>query len=230
MKILAIEHDAADPPAHAGTIVTSWGHQLQVIRVGRGDEIPTVADADWLMTFGGGISLARDELPDWVQAEQNLITKYVNSGRRVLGICLGAQLVAAALGAKVHRNDHPEVGWHAVEPVKEDDSPIGDLFADSPVVFHWHQDTFDIPSGATHLAKSAATKHQGFAIGDRVVGLQFHLEANEKTVRTFLFASKLWRKQAPFVQSESQIIRGLETHLPHQQQVMEQLLRRMTRR
>lgn len=227
MKILAIQHDAADPPAHAGTVACELGHELQTIRLDRGDQIPTRADADMLMTFGGGISLTDSECPDWVAAEQQLIRKYVDSDRRVLGICLGSQMVAAALGATVRRNEQPEAGWHRVESVAGQGSAIGGLFNDDPIVFHWHQDTFDIPDGATHILRSDACAHQGFTIDDRVVALQFHLEANAKTVNTFLAVSQLWRREAPFIQTESQITTGIETHLPDQQALLREVLQKI---
>ncbi|MGB7343635.1 MAG: type 1 glutamine amidotransferase [Pirellulaceae bacterium] len=227
MKITAIQHDAADPPAHAATVAADLGHELKVIRLDRGDGIPTVADADMLMTFGGAISLTTSEQPEWVIQEQSLIRKYAESGRRVLGICLGSQMVAAALGATVRRNEQPEAGWHTVDHVAESTSAIGELFRDSPTVFHWHQDTFGIPDGAQHILRSAATHHQGFTIDDRIVGLQFHLEANKKTVETFLFVSQLWRQNAPHVQSEQAIREGIETYLRGQQQLLRSLLDQM---
>ena len=94
----------------AGEIALQFGHEITTIRLDRGDKIPTTADADMLMSFGGGISLTNDEQPDWVAAEQQLIRQYADSGRRVLGICLGSQMVATALGATVRRNREPEVG------------------------------------------------------------------------------------------------------------------------
>ncbi|QDT08304.1 type 1 glutamine amidotransferase [Planctomycetes bacterium K23_9] len=227
MKILAIQHDAADPPAHAGTVVQELGHDLTVVKLDRGDTIPATADADLLMTFGGAISLSDSDLPDWVAAEQDLIREYARTGRRVLGICLGSQMVAVALGATVQRNRGPEVGWHKVQPIGTADSAIAKIFAEESTVFHWHRDTFGIPDGADHILKSDGCDHQGFTIEDRIVGLQFHLEANEKTVNTFLFVSGLWRQDSPFVQSEIAITEGIQTHLPHQQELLEQVLEQL---
>ena len=135
MKIIAIQHDAADPPAMAGEIALQLGHEITTIRLDRGDKIPTTADADMLMSFGGGISLTNDEQPDWVAAEQQLIRQYADSGRRVLGICLGSQMVATALGATVRRNREPEVGWHNIYRVETAKSAIANLFPESQRFF-----------------------------------------------------------------------------------------------
>jgi GMP synthase-like glutamine amidotransferase len=91
-------------------------------------------------------------------------------------------------------------------------------------VLQWHQDTFDIPSGATRLFRSEACDNQGFAIDDRVFGFQFHLEASAKTVSTFLAVSTVWKQQAPFVQSEAEITEGIEKHLPSQAETLERFL------
>jgi GMP synthase-like glutamine amidotransferase len=229
MKILAIQHDAADPPAHAGTVVEELGHELSIVRLDREDPIPASPDADMLMTFGGAISLTNKELPDWVRLEQDLIRSYARSGRRVLGICLGAQMVASALGAPsqgnmIRRNERPEVGWHPVQPISNTSLKLADLFDHAPTVFHWHQDTFGIPKGAEHILKSDACHHQAFSIDDRIVGMQFHLEANQRTVETFLFVSKLWRQTSASIQTENEIREGIDRFLSYQQELLRDVM------
>jgi GMP synthase-like glutamine amidotransferase len=91
-------------------------------------------------------------------------------------------------------------------------------------VLQWHQDTFDIPPGARRLFKSEACDNQAFTMDDRVFGFQFHLEANAKTVSTFLAVSSHWKQDAPFTQSEVEINQGLETHLPAQAEILERFL------
>ena len=178
------------------------------------------------MMFGGGISLTTSDLPPWVDQERQLIRQYVDQGRRVLGICLGAQLLASALGATVKRNLEPEVGWHRV--FRPEGATLSGPAASLPeemIAFHWHQDTFGIPQGATHLYQSEACSNQAFALGDRVFGFQFHFEANERTVMTFLAVSKLWRRQANFVQSEERVSEGIERYLATQTEHLASFLR-----
>ncbi|NND98892.1 MAG: type 1 glutamine amidotransferase [Pirellulaceae bacterium] len=227
MKVLAIQHDAADPPAAAGEIVTNLGHELTTIRLDRGDKIPATPDADMLMTFGGGFSFTQGEPPPWFAAEQKLIRDYVDTQRKVLGICLGSQMISSALGGKVRRNDQVEVGWHPVESVPGSSSCLTDLFTQPTHVFHWHQDTFSIPDGAKHVLRSQGCDNQGFVIDDRVFAFQCHLEANEKTVRTFLAVSKLWRQDSRFVQTEQEIVGGVDQYFPHQQELLQRILVRL---
>ncbi|MEM9586406.1 MAG: type 1 glutamine amidotransferase [Planctomycetota bacterium] len=229
MKTLIIQHDAADPPALAGDVVNQLGHTVQILRLDRGDEIPTETDAQLLMTFGGGFSLALEKPPPWVERECRLVRWMAEQQRRVLGICLGSQLVAKALGATVTRNAEPEVGWHPVRRTESAKGRIAECFpAGDLTVFHWHRDTFGIPPAADHILRSNGCHHQGFVIDDRIVGLQFHLEASAKTVTTFMAVSQLWRKQAAHVQPREEIERGIETYLPRQREVLTDLLSTLT--
>jgi GMP synthase-like glutamine amidotransferase len=225
LRILIVQHSAADSPAAVRPILDQLGHHVSTVRLDRGDPIPQEADCDVLMMFGGGISLTASDLPPWVEPERRLIRKYVDSGRRLLGICLGSQLLASALGATVQRNPEPEVGWHRVLRVVASprDRVAGGL-PDQMTVFQWHQDTFGIPNGATQLYRSDACRNQAFVIDDRVFGFQFHFEANERTVQTFLAVSKLWRRQATYVQTEAQIIEGVESYLATQNEQLKAFL------
>ena len=179
-----------------------------------------------LMMFGGATSLTGQQLQAWVEPERELIRNYVREGRRVLGICLGAQLLASALGAQVRRNANPEVGWHLVDRVgnKAQAGPAAALPARFTAL-HWHRDTFEIPPGATHLLKSEGCNHQGFALDDRVFGFQFHLEANQRTVEIFLTVSKLHRQPGRFVQTEQQIRHGMTLYLNAQRKILSDFLR-----
>jgi GMP synthase-like glutamine amidotransferase len=132
-------------------------------------------DADALIVMGGSMS-ANDELP-FITREIEHIRNAVERGKPVLGVCLGAQLTAKALGARVYANHVKEVGW---APVTFNDATLRDpLFAGitgDQTIFHWHGETFDLPYGAELLASSAGCRNQAFRVGDRVYGFQFHLE------------------------------------------------------
>ncbi len=227
MKVLAIQHSAADTPAAAGEIVKALGHSLQVARTveANGDPIPTTVDADALMLFGGPASLSAREQPDWIEPERELVKKYVDAGKRVMGICLGSQILASALGAPVTRNANPEVGWHLVDRVASN-SEIVEAFPSQFMAFHWHQDTFGIPDGARHILKSDGCDHQGFALDDRVFGFQCHLEANRRTVDVFLMASQMHKQAGRFVQTERMIRQGAELYLASQTGILSNFLSR----
>jgi GMP synthase (glutamine-hydrolysing) len=134
-----------------------------------------VGEANALIFLGGSMS-ANDDLP-YIHREIQYIKEAIHHGRPVLGVCLGAQLIAKALGARVYRNAVKEIGW---APMTFTDAGRRDpLFAGlsaSETIFHWHGETFDLPSGSERLAASADCPNQAFRLGDRVYGLQFHLE------------------------------------------------------
>ncbi len=226
MRVQIIQHSAADAPAAILPILDQLGHHVSITRLDRGDAMPEKVDHDVLMMFGGGTSLTSKEPPPWVEPEKNLIRRYVDRDRRVLGVCLGAQLIASALGAKVYRNREPEVGWHQVSKVDgADDTGVASSLPNRLTALHWHQDTFEIPPGATRLFQSPATRNQAFSIGDHVFGFQFHFEANERTVRAFVAISSLLQKEGRFVQSKEEILRGIEHYLDKQNEYLGEFVR-----
>ena len=140
-----------------------------------------VEDADGLIFMGGPMS-ANDDLP-YIRRELSIIQNAASAGKPVLGICLGAQLIAKALGARVYRNPTKEIGWY---PVFWTGAAAGDsMFAGlsgSDTVFHWHGETFDLPAGAAWLASSEACRHQAFRWGSSIYGVQFHLEVTPEMI------------------------------------------------
>ncbi len=139
--------------------------------------IPEPDAYDWLIAMGGPMSV-NDEVPlPWLRDEKRAIAAAIDAGKTVLGVCLGAQLIASALGAAVTPSREHEIGWFEIERVADPAAhPIARAFPPRAEVFHWHGETFALPAGAAHLARSEACEAQAFALGARVVGLQFHLE------------------------------------------------------
>ena len=133
----------------------------------------------------------------------------MKTGKPVLGICLGAQLLAAALGAKVSPCGYKEIGWFPVRKTAAGKvSPLLAELPDGHSVFHWHGDTFELPSGAVHLLSSDATRHQAFAYGKRALGLQFHLELTADTVRGLVDNGRASLAPSKWVQAEPAILDG----------------------
>ncbi len=146
---------------------------------------PGLEDAAGLILMGGPMS-ANDDLP-WIPLEIGAIREAAGRGLPVLGICLGAQLIARALGARVYRNPQKEIGWRPIEwtgAARSD--PLFGGFAGAETVFQWHGETFDLPEGAELLAQSTACRHQAFRAGANVWGLQFHLEVTPDIVAGWL--------------------------------------------
>lgn len=119
--------------------------------------------------------------------EQEAIRTAITAGMPVLGICLGAQLMAACLGGKTLRGSAVEIGWHDVAPTASAaDDPLLKHFASAEKIFQWHADTFELPSAAVHLARSAGCENQAFRVGESAYGVQFHLEADRKLIGRWL--------------------------------------------
>jgi GMP synthase (glutamine-hydrolysing) len=162
-------------------------HVLGATRLYRDDPLPAVEAVDLLVVMGGPMNIYDEAKNRWLAKEKRYIERAVSAGKRVLGICLGAQLVADVLGAQVYANADKEIGWFPVELTEA--ASASDLFAAFPAqfeAFHWHGDTFDIPAGALHVARSAGCAHQAFVYDERVVGLQFHLETTPASARQLI--------------------------------------------
>ena len=156
--------------------------QVSATHLYAGESLPELYDIDWLIVMGGPMGVNDEHLYPWLADEKIFIEKAITSGKIVLGICLGAQLIAQALGADVAKNPHPEIGWFPLQVHDEaGQTAIGKILQSHPLAFHWHGDRFDIPTGATPLARSNACDNQGFIYRGRVVGLQFHLETTRQS-------------------------------------------------
>ncbi len=148
--------------------------------------MPAVADFDLLVIMGGPMSVNDESKHPWLVDEKRLVVAAMCAQRPILGICLGAQLIASALGARVYPG-HKEIGWFEVQRIVDLMTPnaLGS-FPDRFTPLHWHGETFDLPSGARLLASSQGCRHQAFQMEDRVVGLQFHLEASPDSVEALI--------------------------------------------
>ena len=163
------------------------GHAISATRFHCGDAVPRLDDVDWLVVMGGPMSVHDESVYPWLAEEKRFIGQAIAAGKPVLGICLGAQLIAAVLGARVYRNRQKEIGWFPIQ-ITEDasHSALGLVRPEQLEAFHWHGDTFDLPPGAVHLARSEACEHQAFALGDRVLALQFHLETTPESAAALI--------------------------------------------
>ncbi len=140
-------------------------------------ELPGPDQFDLLVIMGGPMNIYEEQKYPWLAREKKLIQASLKAKKKILGICLGAQLIADALGARVTQNPIKEIGWHPVTLTSQGrEQPF---FQEFPPIFealHWHGDTFQIPKGAVHLAKSEACPNQAFSVGTQVLALQFHLD------------------------------------------------------
>jgi len=198
--------------------IQSWAdkhsHRLTATRFfENGQALPDLADIDALIVLGGPMSVFDEERYRWLADEKQFIKEAIDTGKKVLGICLGAQLLANVLGAVVKPAPNKEIGWFPVFPTQESrELPwFYELFSPRPIVFHWHADKFEIPYGAVNLASSDANKNQAFAVGEQLLALQFHVETTPASVRKMMEAAKADIIPGNFVQQEAE----LEGGLPH---------------
>jgi GMP synthase-like glutamine amidotransferase len=169
-----------------GPWLTARGARITATKCHAGESLPALADLDWLIVMGGPMSVHDRDRYQWLADEQRLIADAIAAGKTVLGVCLGAQLIAHSLGARVYRAPEREIGWFPIAPVTPSTGPFANLLAEPQSVFHWHGETFELPPGTVLLARSAACEHQAFALGPRVLALQFHLEMTPDGARTLI--------------------------------------------
>lgn len=164
----------------------------------------------------------------WLAPELQHIRAAIAAGRSLLGVCLGAQLIAAALGAAVYPNPVREIGWFPLHPTPAGQGhPLGAVLGAAGTVLHWHGDTFDLPAGALHLASSAACARQAFLYGDRVLALQCHLEVTPAAVAALCTHASADLVPGPWVQDAASLQARAATHCAPLQALLETLLDRL---
>lgn len=223
MRMQFLQHVPFEGPANLERWAVERGHACATAKLYAGDPLPAPEGYDWLVVMGGPMSVHDEALFPWLVAEKRAIAAAVDAGKRVLGVCLGAQLIAEVLGAAVTRNTHREIGWWPV--MLRPEAHTSAIFGDFPgwfTAFHWHGETFAIPHGAMHIAGSDACAQQAFAYEDRVVGLQFHLESTADSIERLIVHGGDELTAGPYVQEVGALRRQ-----PGHQATIGQLMTRM---
>jgi GMP synthase (glutamine-hydrolysing) len=187
-KLLVCQHVAHEILGTLNPLLKQAGFRIRYVNFARHpDAQPSLDGYDGIVILGGPMSANdTDRLPHLV-TEMNLIEQAMQRNLPVLGICLGAQLIAKTLGAAVYPNPEKEIGWYDVSPTdKADSDPLLSKFRDSEKIFQWHGETFDMPRSTCHLAFSTLCANQAFRYGDNVYGFQFHLEVDEPMIHRWL--------------------------------------------
>lgn len=195
-RILVFQHVAAEPLGTLDPLIRRRGHRIRFANFERDPEArPNVDRYRGLIVLGGPMNVEDQALRPHLRTELLAIERMLEQGKPVLGICLGAQLLAHVLGAPVRRHHRPEIGWYPLHATEHgrDDAVLAPL-AESSQVFQWHRYSFEVPQGATHLARTDSCEQQAFRWGDNAYGFQFHLEMDVPLIERWL-ANPAYRRE-----------------------------------
>lgn len=206
MRVQVLQHVPFEGLGSIHPWMDARGITVRTARLFEGSELPRPGEFDWLIVMGGPMSVNDEMAHPWLAPEKRLISQAIHAGKTVLGICLGAQLIASAVGARVFPNACKEIGWFPVRKTHGADSEFAQVFGESQEVFHWHGDTFDLPRGAVSFLESDACAHQAFSIGSRVVGLQFHLETTPESAASLIQNSRGEIVPSSTIQTEQEML------------------------
>jgi len=211
MRLLLLQHDPLDGPGALTDWAAEHGYSVAICLICQGEPLPPLESFDLLVSLGGPMGAYEEEKHPWLAAEKEYLRQALTAGKKILGLCLGAQLLADALGGKAFRHTCKEFGWQPIEPLTAGLT----WFGGSSVfqAFQWHGDTYSLPPGAVQLARNEAAEQQAFLIeapgGGKVLGLQFHLEWTEQMAREALAEPGVAPPPSPSVQTPEEILSDL---------------------
>lgn len=227
-RVHYIQHVPYEGLGYIEKWVKDNGYSLTVTKIYEDYKFPDQDDFDMLVIMGGPMGTYEEDSYPWLKDEKLFVRKAIDSDKAVLGICLGSQIIANALGAAVYSNKEKEIGWL---PISFIDKASQDLFGSetvSPIVFQWHGDTFDLPAGTKLLASSEACVNQAFSYKEKVIGLQFHFEATEKSCADILNNSDEELVGGKYIQSEDYIRKNTQ-YIPPCNKMIETILNKLIR-
>lgn len=217
-KTLILQHTDMEVPGSLITWHEQRGRNYLVFKTYLDQNFPELTSFTDLVVLGGPMNVDQEKAYPWLKAEKKFIEKFLSQHKgKYLGICLGGQLLARALGVKVRKNKTKEIGWHTIEKSELSHSAFAD-WPETSFVFQWHEDTFDLPPGTAPLFKSEACQNQAYAIGDRAIGLQFHPESTSEWIHlSYLDFKEEDHHGMPYVQSREIVAELTTKHLADMQ-------------
>ncbi|WP_017470449.1 type 1 glutamine amidotransferase [Amphibacillus jilinensis] len=198
MRIDILQHVDFEGPGLIKDWVDQNHHHMVIHRLDQNVSLPHLSELTFLIILGGPMS-ANDPRSAWLEHERLLIKQVIEKGIPVLGICLGAQQIAKALGATIFKGKDREAGWF---PVTNTD------LREEMIVFHWHQDQFELPKGAELLYNNAVCPNQGFRYHSHVLALQFHFESNAAGIKALVDNDSAFLDGSRYTQSAEQILKS----------------------
>lgn len=219
MNAAILQHIDFEGPGILLPMLEQRGFSVERYLLYNNPAMPDPEMTDLLVIMGGFMGVRDEATYAWMAPEKELIRAMASAGKKVIGICLGAQLIASALGAEVRKNSDKEIGWFPVR-VDKSASPYSSL-PEEFMALHWHGDTFEIPEGAIAFAESDGCKNQAFLYNKNVLALQFHIEATDESVEALVtHAADEITGPSPWLQDADIIRKNTVLHASAAQQIL----------
>lgn len=214
MKVQVLKHIDFEGPGYIYDYLIKNGHQVDIKLLVDSLEFPKPEDFDCLILLGGPMGAYDEGIYSWLILEKKFITAAIKAGKKILGVCLGCQLLADVFGAKVYPGPYREFGWYPVTLTKDgENSKFAKNLPQTFYPLHWHGDTFDLPSGAKLLACSKAYPNQMIEFSSNVLGIQFHLEFRSEDLIDFAELGELKNLSGPWVQNAKDVCTNKENFM-----------------
>ena len=229
-RIHFLQHVPFETSGCIETIAAERHYTVSTSRIWENPSLPEPDEADLFVVLGGPMNIYEYDNYPWLTTEKQYIEKLIDHDAAILGICLGSQLLADALGSTVIPNGCKEIGWYPVKITRQCGmSPLMKGIPATFIPFHWHGDTYPVPPGAIPLGSSEACNIQGFIFGERIIGLQFHLEMTDDTLRSIIEACKSELIMDDYVQTADDIFEDAGQFIQPAQSYMERLVENIVR-
>jgi GMP synthase (glutamine-hydrolysing) len=230
LRLHSLQHVSFEGLAHVEEWARVKGHRISRTLLFNDDPFPSMGEFDWLVILGGPMNIYEEEKYPWLKREKKFIAEAIAQQKVVLGVCLGAQLIADVLGGKVTQNPYREIGWYPVRLSAEaKNSPIFDGLPSRFMAFHWHGDTFAIPPGALRIAESDGCTNQALEYNGRTIGLQFHLESSIASIQKLIQNCADEIGEGEYIQKPGEMMRQKD-HVPQINKLMGLLLDNLEKR
>lgn len=207
LKIHCLQHVSFEGLGCIENWIKENEHSISYTKFYESFQYPDLNKIDWIIVMGGPMGVYDEEKYAWLASEKQFIREAILKGKTVLGICLGSQLIAEVLGAKVYPNRQKEIGWYNIyKTTNAQQLEFLNKFEPNFTVFHWHGDTYDLPVESVQLFKSDVCENQAFLFQKKVLGLQFHLEVTHQTLTEMVENGKGELTETATIQSANKIL------------------------
>ncbi len=220
MKVSILKHVDFENPGYYLEYFVKKEYEVTIHNLYEGDKPDD--NADIILVLGGPMNIYEEEIYPFLKDEKEYISKSIKEGKKVIGICLGSQIIADVLGSKVYKNKYREIGWF---PILKSQNGIMGFLPDIATVFHWHSDTCDLPVGAKALYSSDATKIQAFQYDSNVLAMQFHLEMDEDSIGNLVHQMARDLDNSLYVMTKEEIINQCKVYSYSNKQILHNILK-----